>query len=71
MEFLIRDRLSWLRFFGLEPSEATRWVFRERLTRAIFQRCALSRAGYFPCGGQIVDASLMAAPRQCLREEEK
>jgi IS5 family transposase len=39
MEFLIRDRLSWLRFLGFElgqptPDENTIRSFRERLTRA-------------------------------------
>ena len=39
MEFLIRDRLSWLRFLGFElgaptPDRNTIWTFRERLTKA-------------------------------------
>ena len=57
MEFLIRDRLDRLRFLGLEPvtkRRLMRRVFRERLTKAIFQRRALSRARYFPRGDQIV-----------------
>ena len=69
MKFLIRDRLGRLRFFGLEPGEARRRVFRERLTRAIFQRRALSCARCFPRGGS--DCGLVSAPGQRLREEEK
>ena len=39
MEFLIRDRLSWLRFPGFEigeptPDQKTIWLFREKLTRS-------------------------------------
>ena len=68
MEFLIRDRLSWMRFLGLElgdptPDANTIRVFRERLIRnkalpKLFKRFdfALSQAGYLPRGGQIVDA---------------
>ncbi len=83
MEFLIRDRLSWLRFLGFElgaptPDRNTIWTFRERLIRAgvidalflAFDR-ALRGAGYLPMGGQIVDATLVAAPRQRLTRPEK
>ena len=60
MEFLIRDRLSWMRFLGLElgdptPDANTIRVFRERLIRnkalpKLFKRFdfALSQAGYLP-----------------------
>ena len=83
MEFLIRDRLSWMRFLGFElgaptPDRNTIWTFRERLTRAgvsdalfaTFDR-VLREAGYLPMGGQIVDATLVAAPRQRLTATEK
>ena len=83
MEFLIRDRLSWLRFLGVElgaptPDRNTIWTFRERLTRAgvidalflAFDR-VLRGAGYLPKGGQIVEATLMAAPRQRLTRPER
>ena len=76
MEFLIRDRLSWLRFLGFDlgavtPDENTIRLFREKLTRAgaldalftAFDRCLRDR-GYLPMGGQIVDATLVAAPKQ-------
>ena len=76
MEFLIRDRLSWLRFLGFDlgavtPDENTIRLFREKLTRAgaldvlfaAFDR-HLRERGYLPMGGQIVDATLVAAPKQ-------
>jgi transposase len=76
MEFLIRDRLSWLRFLGFDlgaptPDENTIRLFREKLTRAgaidalfaAFDRRLRDR-GCLPMGGQIVDATLVAAPKQ-------
>ncbi len=83
MEFLIRDRLSWLRFPGFAigaptPDQKTIWLFREKLTRAgafeaLFAafEARLRDRGYRPTGGQIVDASLIAAPRQRMTKEEK
>ena len=78
MEFLIRDRLSWLRFLGFDlgaptPDRNTIWTFRERLTKAgaiddlfVAFEGALRAAVYLPMSGQIVDASLVSAPRQRL-----
>ncbi len=75
-EFLINDRLSFMRFLGLGltdkvPDAKTIWAFRERLTRAgaieaLFTRFdrEIREAGYIPMSGQIVDASLVSAPRQ-------
>jgi IS5 family transposase len=75
-EFLINDRLSFMRFLGLSlgervPDAKTIWLFRERLTRAgtiekLFDRFdqAVREAGYIAMSGQIVDASLIAAPKQ-------
>ena len=83
MEFLIRDRLSWLRFLGFDlgaptPDRNTIWTFRERLTKAgaiddlfVAFEGALRAAGYLPMGGQIVDATLVSAPRQRLTRAEK
>lgn len=75
MEFLIRDRQSWLRFpgFGLgaaTPDANTIRLFCERLTRAgaidtlfsAFDRQLRDRGG-LPMGGQIVDTTLVAAPK--------
>jgi len=82
-EFLINDRLSFMRFLGLSlsdrvPDARTIWLFRERLTKAVainalFDRfdTALRAAGYIAMSGQIVDASLIAAPRQHNTDDEK
>ncbi len=83
MEFLIRDRLSWLRFLGFDlgaptPDRNTIWTFRERLVRAgamdkLFAAFdgELRRCGYLAMGGQIVDATLVSAPKQRHRDDEK
>ena len=75
-EYLVRDRLSWMRFCGLGPEDRvpdanTLWDFREALITAgaldaLFGRLdqAITAAGYLPRGGQILDATLVAAPRQ-------
>ena len=72
-----------MRFLGLDlndrvPDAKTIWLFRERLTRAgALKRLlaafevALRDRGYKPVGGHIVDASLIAAPRQRMTKEEK
>src|SRR5688500_17609353 len=82
-EFLINDRLSFMRFLGLAlgdrvPDATTIWLFRERLTKAgtieaLFARFdrAIREAGYIPMSGQIVDASLVCAPKQRNTESEK
>ena len=82
-EFLINDRLSFMRFLGLGlgdrvPDARTIWAFRERLVKANAIECLFARfdqavraAGYIPMSGQIVDASLVAAPKQRNTEEEK
>jgi transposase, IS5 family len=82
-EFLINDRLSFMRFLGLGladrvPDARTIWLFREKLTKAsaiktLFERfdATLRQAGYIAMSGQIVDASLIAAPRQRNSEGEK
>ena len=82
-EFLINDRLSFMRFLGLGlsdrvPDAKTIWAFRERLTQAgaiegLFARfdAALREAGYIAMGGQLVDATLVAAPKQRNFDDEK
>ena len=82
-EHLVRDRLSWMRFCGLTiadpvPDANTLWDFREALIKAgaldrLFTRLdqAIKDAGYLPMSGQIVDASLVAAPRQHDTDAEK
>jgi IS5 family transposase len=82
-EYLVADRLSWMRFCGLGPGDAvpdanTLWDFREALIgagalEALFARLdrAITEAGYLPMAGQIVDATLIAAPRQRNTDAEK
>jgi transposase, IS5 family len=82
-EFLIHDRMSFMRFLGLSLSyrvsdARTIWLFREKLTKAgaikeLFDRfdAVLRDAGYIAMSGQIVDASLIAAPRQRNMQDEK
>src|SRR4028119_617008 len=87
-EFLIKDRLSFMRFLGLGladpvPDANTIWTFREALTRAqiegkpaievLFARfdAALRQAGFLAMSGQIIDASIVAAPKQRTTDEEK
>ncbi len=87
-EYLVNDRLSFMRFLGLGlgdrvPDARTIWLFRERLTRAgldgkpaievLFGRFdeALRAAGYIAMSGLIVDATLVAAPRQRNTTAEK
>ena len=83
MEFMIRDRLSWMRFLGFDlgaptPDENTIRHFRNRLTETgTLKRVMkafdwqLHKKGYIPMSGQIVDASLIPAPKQRNTEDEK
>ena len=83
MEFMIRDRLSWMRFLGFDlgastPDENTIRLFRNKLTESGgLQRVMkafdwqLKKQGYLAMSGQIVDASLVPAPKQRNTEDEK
>ena len=87
-EFLIKDRLSFMRFLGLGladpvPDANTIWTFREALTRAMIgdtpaiavlfraYEAALTRAGFLAMGGQIIDATIVSAPKQRNTDGEK
>lgn len=87
-EYLIKDRLSFMRFLRLSLADAvpdanTIWTFREALTRAIIDRTpaievlfagfkeTLQEAGFLAMGGQIVDATIVAAPKQRNTDNEK
>ena len=75
-EYQVRDRLSFMRFLGLDmdgtvPDAKTIWLFRERLARAgavakLFARFDrhLEERGLMASGGQIIDASIIPVPRQ-------
>jgi IS5 family transposase len=81
-EYQIRDRLSFMRFLGLSldsrvPDAKTVWLFREKLTRAglterLFARfdAHLKAEGFAARKGQIVDASIVPAPRPRNTREE-
>jgi transposase, IS5 family len=83
MEFMIRDQLSWMRFVGFDlggptPDENTIRLFRNRLTEiGTLKRVMkafdwqLQKKGYIPMAGQIVDASLVPAPKQRNTDGEK
>ena len=83
MEFMIRDRLSWMRFLGFDlgaptPDENTIRLFRDKLTASgTLKRVMkafdwqLRKKGYIPMSGQIVDASLVPAPKQRNTDGEK
>ncbi len=75
-EFQIRDRLSFMRFLGLSlndrvPDAKTIWLFREQLTEVglaekLFDQFDrfLRNNGFSAKKGQIVDASIIKAPKQ-------
>jgi transposase, IS5 family len=82
-EFYLRDRLSWMRFLGLGLGDPvadahTIWTFREALTKAgaisrLFELFDRERraAGYLAMSGQLVDARIVAAPKQRNTRVEK
>jgi IS5 family transposase len=82
LEFQVRDRLSFMRFLGLDlhhpvPDATTIWLFREELVKAdkIDELFALFRQhleakGFIARGGQIIDATIVAAPKQRNTREE-
>ena len=75
-EFMIRDRLSFMRFLGLRldervPDEKTIWLFKDTLAAkkvaeklfARFDECLIQK-GFAAKKGQIMDASIVEVPRQ-------
>lgn len=74
-EYLINDRFSIMRFLGMGLSarvlEAkTVWLFRERLSQlgavdVLINRfdTTLRNISYLPMSGQILDATLVSAPK--------
>jgi IS5 family transposase len=81
-EFLIRDRLSFMRFLGLAisdtvPDSKTIWLFREQLNqegliKTLFEQFDefLRQNGFAAQKGQIIDASIIAAPKQRNNRDE-
>lgn len=82
-EFMLQDRLSWMRFAGFDlgqktPDENTIRLFRNRLTQSGGLKRVmkafdwqLHKKGYLPMAGQIVDTSLVPAPKQRNTEGER
>jgi IS5 family transposase len=76
IEYQIRDRLSFMRFLGLQledrvPDAKTVWLFRERIKHAglidtLFLRFheQLAAQGYVARKGQMIDATFVEVPRQ-------
>ena len=76
VEYQMRDRLSFMRFLGLAledkvPDAKTVWLYREQLSQAgvieaLFDDFDgyLKTQGYQATGGQIIDASIVAVPKQ-------
>ena len=76
VEYQMRDRLSFVRFLGLTledkvPDAKTVWLYREELSQAgvieaLFNDfdSYLKTQGYRAMGGQIIDASIVAVPKQ-------
>ena len=63
---------------GTVPDATTVWLFRERLVKAkaidrLFARfdAALKDRSYLAMGGQIIDATVVPAPKQRNTQEEK
>jgi len=83
IEYQIQDRLSFMRFLDLHlsdkvPDAKTIWLYRERFSKnglidQVFSKFGemLVNQGYLAMGGQIIDASIVQAPRQRMTKEEK
>ena len=82
IEYQIRDRLSFMRFLGLQlehtvPDANTVWLFREKmrplhLEKVLFDRFheQLAKRGYVAKAGQMIDATFVEAPKQRNPREE-
>lgn len=83
MQYQLLDRLSFMRFLGLDladpvPDEKTIWLFREKLTKAgvihdLFAtvHTMMQQRNMILKEGVIVDATIVQAPRQKITKEEK
>jgi len=82
VEYQVRDRLSFMRFLGLNledrvPDAKTIWLYREALNRSgtaktLFETfdTYLRQQGYLAMSGQIVDATIVPVPRNRNTEKE-
>jgi IS5 family transposase len=82
MEYQLLDRMSFQRFCGLEdsasiPDRNTIWGFENRIgvkaARALFAEVQrqMARRGFVARCGQIIDATLVPAPKQHFTREER
>ena len=81
-EYLIRDRLSFMRFLGLGlegtvPDAKSIWLYREAwakdgTAKVLFEAfdAYLKQQGYLAMGGQIVDATIVPVPKNRNTPEE-
>ena len=82
IEFQIRDRMTFMKFLGLNwksrvPDEKTVWLFRDKVTKAelikpLFDRfeSLLVEQGFEAKRGQMVDATIVNVPIQRNKKEE-
>ena len=82
VEYQILDRMSFMRFLGLQlgdpvPDAKTIWLFREQLTQAgcikrLFKQFDryMRENGFAAKQGQIIDASIVSIPKQRNSREE-
>jgi transposase, IS5 family len=82
MEFQIKDRISFMRFLGLNledkvPDQKTIWLYRElfveaKIYRRLFNRFnrMLSAMGLRASQGTLIDASIIEVPKQRNTKEE-
>jgi len=82
VEYQLLDRMSYKRFCGLAnalniPDRTTVWGFENRIgaagAKALFDgvTAQLLKKGFIARGGQIIDATLVPAPKQHNSKEEK
>jgi len=82
MEYQLLDRMSYQRFCGLSdsasiPDRTTVWTFENRIGEAgavvLFKgiEAQLLKQGYIARGGQIIDATLIPAPKQHFSKDDK
>jgi len=82
MEYQLLDRMSYQRFCGLAqalniPDRTTVWVFENRIgeagAKALFEgvTAQLLKKGFIARGGQIIDATLVPAPKQHFSKDDK
>lgn len=82
LEYQLLERLSYQRFCGLAqamniPDRTTIWTFENRIgeagAKALFDGVShqLLRQGYIARGGQIIDATLIPAPKQHFSKDDK